>query len=288
MRTIGILLFFMGVFFFFYFLLPKKKAQELKKQLDEEGFQVGEEAKFVFIFKPFYQFFLPLIARLPMPNYKARIKRYAVNAGLERDVTPDDIIGFQLSVALLFALLAFVLFKSIPMIILGTLVGIIYPYLWLYEKKKTRQAAIVSGMPDVVDMLSLSVEAGLDFTSATRRVCEIFKEEREPFVMELYLLNQNLKLGLSREEALRKMAERVDMQELYAFTSILIQAEKMGSSISNVLKSQAVRMRQERFMKAEKAGAMASQKLLVPMIILIFPVLFIIIFAPYILRFIYE
>ena len=287
LRTAGIFLFFFGVFFFLFFLVPRKKAQELKKQYDDDGFQVGEEARFVFIFKPFYQFFLPLIKRLPMTGYKDKVVRYAVTAGLEKDVTAEDIIGFQFSVALLFAVLSFVLFNSVLIILVAVLVGLVYPYLWLYEKKKRRQVLILTGMPDVVDMLSLSVEAGLEFNAATRKVCEIYKEEREPFVMELYLLNQNLKLGLSREEALRNMAERVDMQELYAFTSILIQAEKMGSSISSVLKSQAVRIRQERFMKAERAGAVASQKLLVPMILLIFPVLFIVIFAPFVLRFIY-
>ena len=288
LRNFGILLVFVGVFFFLYFLVPRKKGQELKKQFDDDGFPVGEEAKFVFIFKPFYQFFLPLIKKFPLPSYKRRVERYAVTAGLEKDVTADDIIGFQISAALLFAFMVFMVFKSLTALILAALLGLVYPYLWLYEKKKTRQATIISGMPDVVDMLSLSVEAGLDFNTAARRVCDIYKGDKDPFVMELYMLNQNLKLGMSREESLRNMAERVDMQELYAFTSILIQAEKMGSSIANVLKSQAVRMRQQRFMKAERAGAVASQKLLVPMILLIFPVLFIVIFAPYILKFIYQ
>ena len=84
------------------------------------------------------------------------------------------------------------------------------------------------------------------------------------------------------------MSDRVELPELYSFTSILIQAEKMGSSISDILKSQAIRMRQERFMKAERAGAIASQKLLVPMMLLIFPIIFIVIFGPYILKFIYK
>ena len=182
----------------------------------------------------------------------------------------------------------FFLFKNTLFVLIAALFGLGYPYLWLYEKRKKRQSEIVINMPDVVDMLSLSVEAGLDFNAGIKRVCDIYRDERNPFVVELHLMDQNLRLGKSREEALRNMAGRVDIPELYSFVSILIQAEKMGSSIADVLKSQATRMREERFMKAERAGAIASQKLLVPMMLLIFPIIFIIIFAPLVLKFIFK
>jgi len=136
----------------------------------------------------------------------------------------------------------------------------------------------------VVDILSLSVEAGLAFNVAVQKVCEIYRKDTDPFVVELYLMDQNIKFGRSRNEALKIMAERVDLMELDSFTSTLIQAEKMGSSISTVLRYQAERMRSERFMKAERLGAQASQKLLVPMMVFIFPVIFIVIFGPYLIQ----
>lgn len=249
-KLVGILMFFAAVFILVLNLFPKREEADVKKML-EDDVVVGESARFVNIFRPFFQVFLPLIAKLPLDDYREKIADFAVTGGLEKEVSPDEFMGFQLSTAVLFAFMGFVLFKSVPLAVLFAVLGLGYPYLWLYEKKKTRQADILSSMPDVVDMLSLSVEAGLDFNSAVMKVCDIHKAEKNAFVEELYLMNKNMKLGKSREDALKTMADRVDMQDMDSFVSILVQAGKMGASISSVLKSQAVRMRQERFMKAE-------------------------------------
>lgn len=286
-KLVGMLMFFVAVFLLVLNLFPKKEEEDVKKMLEDE-IVVGESARFVNIFRPFFQIFLPFIEKLPVTDYREKIANFAVSAGIEEEVSPDEFMGFQISTGVLFAFMGLALFKSFPLTMIFGIVGIGYPYIWLYEKKNKRQADILSGMPDVVDMLSLSVEAGLDFNSGVMKVCDIHKEEKNAFVEELYLMHKNMKLGKSREDALKTMADRVDMQDMDSFVSILIQAEKMGVSISSVLKSQAVRMRQERFMKAERVGAIASQKLLVPMMLLIFPVIFIIVFGPFILKFIYN
>lgn len=288
LRNLGMLLFFAGTFYFIYSLLPKKKEQEVKKKLGDEEIVLGESARFVNIFRPFFQILIPAIKKLPLTGYRNRVEKYAVTAGMEREVTGNDFIGFQITTALLFALMIYILFKNPLFAVIAGILGLGYPYLWLYEKRKKRQADIVRSMPDVVDMLSLSVEAGLDFNAGIKKVCDIYSEDKDPFVIELYLMDQGLKLGKSREDALRNMAERVDTMELYSFASVLIQAEKMGTSIADVLKSQAIRMRDERFMKAERAGAIASQKLLVPMMLFIFPIIFIVIFGPLVLNFLYK
>jgi tight adherence protein C len=288
LKNLGIMLLFAGSFCLVYFLFPKKKEQEFKKKLEDKEIVPGESARFVNMFRPFFSVFLPIIKKLPLSNYKRKIEKYAVTAGIEGEITGDDFIGFQIITALLFGLAVFMLFKNSVFGAFAGILGLGYPYLWLYEKKKKRQEGIVSSMPDVVDMLSLSVEAGLDFNAGLIKVCDIYGKDNDPFVAELSLMRQNMKLGRSREEALRNMADRVDTPELHSFVSILIQAEKMGSSISYVLESQAKRMRQDRFMKAERIGTIASQKLLVPMMLLIFPIIFIVIFGPYILKFIYK
>lgn len=288
LRSLGLLIFFAASFGFVYSLFPKKKEQEFKKKLEDEEIVFGESARFVNMFRPFFQILLPLIAKLPVSGYRRRMEKYAVTAGIERELTGDDFIGFQISVAMLFAVVTSLALRSWSLGVVAGILGLCYPYLWLYDKRKKRQADILSSMPDVVDMLSLSVEAGLDFNAGVVKVCDIYgKDRKNPFVAELFLMRQNLKLGRPRDEALRSMADRVDVPELDCFVSILIQAEKMGSSISEVLKSQATRMRQERFMRAERAGAIASQKILVPMILLVFPILFIAILGPYVLKFIY-
>jgi tight adherence protein C len=260
---------------------------EIKKKLDDEEIVVGEGAKFVNIFRPFFQMLLPVIKRLPLDGYRNRVEGYSVTAGMEREITGDDFIGFQITTAILFAIMTLLLFKDSVFGMIAGFLGLGYPYIWLYEKKKTRQDAILSAMPDVVDMLSIATEAGLDFNAGIKKICDIYRDDKDPFAAELDLMNRNIKLGRSRDEALKSMASRVDIPELHAFASILVQADKMGAGISGVLKSQASRMRQERFMKAERAGAIASQKLLIPMILLIFPILFIVIFGPFVLKFIY-
>ncbi len=282
----GLLLLFASVFAFIYALLPGEKEQKARKQF-EEKVEPGEATGFINMFRPFFSFFRPLAVRLAWPGYQRRIQKMLVNAGLDRELNVSDFVSFQFLLLVLFFLMGLVLWKTLGSAFSMSLVGLVYPYFWLWDKKRSRQRDIALAMPDVVDMLSLSVEAGLDMLAGIKRICDVSTDSKDPFIQELGYMYHNIKLGMSTEEALNVMADRVDVQEVYSFTSILIQAQKMGSSISEVLKSQAVRMRQQRFMKAERAGAVASQKLLVPMMLCILPVLFIVIFAPYVLKYIY-
>lgn len=282
-KLLALVFFFGGIFFVVYGLIRKLKSSEMMGKPPAD-FDIPEESRFVLLFKPFYSLFLPIIERIPVDGYRQRMKKYAVTAGLENDITGNDIIGFQLTTMLIFGILGFMLFDNGVYIAMAAAFGLTYPYLWLSDKKKQRQEKIKLSMPDVVDMLSLSVEAGLAFNAAVQKVCEVYRRDKDPFVVELFLMDQNIKLGRSRDEALKIMAERVEVTELDSFVSILVQANKMGSSIAEVLKSQADRMRSERFMNAEKIGAQASQKLLVPMMIFIFPIIFIVILGPYIIQ----
>ena len=285
-KPLALLLFFCSTAILVYSVIPRSISFNLLGKQKTDSLDSQEDSGFVLIFKPFYRIFLPLIDRIPMPEYKKKLGKYIVTAGIERDVTANDMIGFQVSVMLVFVLCGMVIFDNWFYIVLIAIGGLLYPYLWIYEKKKQRQENIRQSMPDVVDMLSLTVEAGLAFSAAVQKVCEIYRHDNDPFIVELYLMDQNIKLGRSREEALRVMSDRVDLMELDSFCSTLIQASQMGSSISDVLKSQADRMRSERFLKAEKVGAQASQKLLFPMMIFIFPIIFIVIFGPYVVQFI--
>jgi tight adherence protein C len=282
------LLVFAGVFYFFYTLFPRKAETDIRKRLEDEEIIFGEEARFIHFFRPFFRMLLPLIKKTPSDIYSKKIERFAITAGLEKEFTGEEFIGFQIVLALLFGVMIHVLYQNYFYSILASLFGLAYPYLWLYEKRRARQEELLRNMPDVIDMLALAVEAGLEFSGGIKRVCDIYLKDKAPFVVELYFMGQNINLGRTRSDALRILAERVDIQQVYAFTSILIQADKMGASIADTLKSQTVRMREERFMRAERAGAQASQKLLVPMILFIFPIIFIIIFAPYIIKYLFQ
>ena len=291
-KIIGFLLFIISFTILFLALLPKKEATALKDRMDTKQIpseQMSEGGKFIRIFKPFIILLLPLIDLLPLTSYFQKIKRYLIHSGMESDVSEKEFVGFQIVIAILFWGMAMLFFDNMIMKIGALLLGVVYPYIWLVEKKKKRQEAIRICMPDIVDTLSLSVEAGLDFFNAANQVIGIFmKKENNPLAFELDRMLKNIRLGMTRQEALKTMAERIDIMEIHSFVTTLTQSEKMGTSISAVLKDQAKRMREERFMRAEQVGAMASQKLLVPTVFLIFPVVFMIIFAPILLQYLFR
>ena len=138
-------------------------------------------------------------------------------------------------------------------------------------------------MPFVVDLLALSTEAGLDFMGAIAKVVE--KAKPGPLIKELDTMLKDIKVGASRAEAMRNMAWRIDMMEINSFVAILISADEMGASIGKILRQQSEQIRHERFMRAEKAGAKASQAVLFPMTFFIVPAVFLMIFGPFVLQF---
>ena len=152
--------------------------------------------------------------------------------------------------------------------------------------RKKREKQIVRALPGAVDVLSLSVEAGLEFLLALQRQVE----RGLPGALrdELATILNDIRLGKSRAEALKSFATRVEMPEISSFVSVLVQADALGASIGPVLKMQAERMRVERFQRAEREGARASQKILFPLVLFIFPSVLIVILGPVILQFIYA
>lgn len=287
-KNIALLIFFGAVFFLVKTLLTITGTGKTWG-----GFSASEKTQasipgLVNIFRPLIVMLLPLTRLLPAPNYRQKITRSLCSAGLDNDFDDNEFLAFQLVCSGLFAFFGIFLFHSLFWTILLALPGLFYPCLWLYEKKTERQRNLIANMPGIVDMLSLSIEAGLDFVGGIQKVCELDENDRKnPFLAELRTLYNFVKLGRSTEDALRIMAERVDLPEVYSFTSILIQSHKMGVSIAKTLKDQSLRIRQQRFVRAERLGSEASQKMLIPVILLIFPVLFIVILGPIILKFIY-
>ena len=140
-------------------------------------------------------------------------------------------------------------------------------------------------MPFGVDMLALSVEAGLDFIAAMAKVIE--KSKKNALSDEFDIVIKEIKIGASRAEALRNFSWRVDMIQISSFCATLIAADSVGASIGPILKSLAVEIRQKKSSEAEKAGATAATKILFPMMFLIIPSVLLIVFAPIILEMVY-
>lgn len=281
------LLVFISAFILVFSWFPQKDS-ELRERT---GLDIPKEwSEDITLLKWFYPLVIllqPLVKRIPVDDYKKMVELLVIRSGVEQNATRDEIIGLQI---VLSVFLPTIFLQYIDSIVGGFIIGVlgfILPLYWLWDKKNIRQKAMVLSFPSIVDMLALSVEAGTDFNTAIIRLCEQYKGKREPLIDEFVLYQHNLRLGMNKEDSLNKLADRVGLSDVYSFCSVLIQADKMGASISEMLKEQSKKLRKERFLRAEKLGAEASQKLMVPMIIFIFPLLFFIVLGPYILNFIY-
>jgi tight adherence protein C len=171
-------------------------------------------------------------------------------------------------------------------ILFGFLIGFAHPNLWLSDNRKRREGAIIRGMPTYLDFITMCVEAGLNFQGALQQAME--KAPPSPLKNEFAIVLRDLRSGLSRSDSLRRMADRLDIQETTSFVSAVIQAERMGSSLASVMRVQAEQRRNERFQRAEKMAMEAPIKLVGPLILFIFPVTFIVLGFPIAMKFMNE
>jgi tight adherence protein C len=233
---------------------------------------------------PFFRAMVPRVQQIKMPLYRQKKKMLFVAAGMDDQFDADEFVGLKICSAFVGVVLVG-LFSvqagfdySITWFLGSLAAGFFAPDYILMESKKKRQKAVLRELPGMMDLLTLSVEAGMDFMSAISRVMEYSKPGalRE----ELSRVMKEIQLGTTRADALRNMADRVQLSELSSFASILIQADEMGSSIGQVLRAQSDLLRNNRFQRAEREGTKATQKLLIPLIICIFPAVFIVILGP--------
>lgn len=170
--------------------------------------------------------------------------------------------------------------------IITPLLGFMLPVIWLSDTRKRRDDAVIRTLPVYLDFLTMCVEGGLNLQGALGQAME--KATPGPLRNEFAVVLRDLRAGLSRADALRRMAERLDIQEITGFVSSIVQAEKMGASLGNVLRVQSDQRRSERFQRAEKQAMEAPVKLVFPLVLFIFPVTFIILLFPIAMKFVGE
>jgi tight adherence protein C len=159
----------------------------------------------------------------------------------------------------------------------GGLVGMIVPGRWLTNKVKNYQESIRMDLPDVMDLLVVSVEAGLGFDAALMR---LYEKNQSILMEELMEATRDIQRGVSKKEAYTALSKRCKVKEFTTFLTAMIQADQLGTPIKSVLKSQAEMLRAERTRRAEKKAKEAPVKMLIPMVIFIFPVIFIVLLGP--------
>ena len=166
------------------------------------------------------------------------------------------------------------------------ILGFMFPSIWLSDTRKKRDDNVIRTLPVYLDFITMCVEGGLNLQGALGQAME--KAPPGPLRNEFAIVLRDLRSGLPRAEALRRMADRLDIPEITSFVSSIIQAEKMGASLATVLRVQSEQRRDERFQRAEKMAMEAPVKLVAPLIMFIFPVTFIVLGFPIVIKFMGE
>jgi tight adherence protein C len=209
-------------------------------------------------------------------------------AGNPNNWSPTEFLGIRGLAALLLAVLTFFLtmlanvelLQRLLFIALLGFIGFFLPVYWLGSRIRGRQDEIVKTLPDALDLLTISVEAGLPFDGAMQRVADKWDNELSKGFQRVLT---ELRVGKARRDALRDMSERMDVPDVTSFVAALIQADQLGISIAKVLRIQSEQMRIKRRQRAEEKAQQAPIKMLLPMTFLIFPTILIVILGPAVL-----
>ncbi len=200
-------------------------------------------------------------------------------------IIPEHFLAIKELLAFLFLFLTFLLVRSgdiLPLITLPA-IGFIAPDVWLNLKIKQRKHEIIKTLPDAVDLLSLCVDAGLDFIAASRWIVD--KSKPNAFTEEMSLVLHEIKVGKSRKDALTDMAKRLRLPDVTAFCRTLIQADRMGIPIAQALSVLSDDVRERFFRRSERTALQAPMKMLIPLIFFILPVVAVIVGGPVLLQF---
>ncbi len=206
------------------------------------------------------------------------------------ELRAEDFVAHQLIWAILFGVLGLMTFNVLqrPLAYATSfaIFGFFFPHIWLRDQILKRQKAIRRALPYHIDLLTLSVEAGLDFQAGLATV--VSRGKHGPLIEELALTLNEIKLGKTRAEALRNLAERVQISDISAFVANVIQADKMGTDLGKVLRIQTTQMRVNRTHRAEKLANEAPVKMIFPLVLCIFPTVFFVLFGPIVYRLMYA
>lgn len=168
----------------------------------------------------------------------------------------------------------------LAMAVLLGLLGFYLPNVWLRMKTNVRQETILEGFPDALDLMVVCVEAGLGLDAAINRVGEEMRLRNKMVSEEFRLLGLELRAGKLRREALRNLGIRTGLDEVKSLMTLLVQTDKFGTSIAQALRVHSDSMRTKRYQRAEEMAAKLPVKLVLPLILFIFPALFVVIIGP--------
>lgn len=239
------------------------------------------------VFLPAIQNLATVAKKLTPTGVSESLQHKLELAGSPRNLDVDRLLALKMICLFSGCILAIIYF-AYERNLLSLYGGIIFaslcffiPDIWLNHKIQIRQKNIVLMLPDTLDLLTISVEAGLGFDSALSKV---IKNTKGPLAEEFFRMLQEIRLGTSRREAFKKLSERTNVPELQGFILAMLQADIFGISIAKVLRVQAQEMRIKRRQKAEENAMKAPVKMVFPLILCIFPALLVIVLGPAVIK----
>ena len=270
------------------FALAPSRAAAIDRRLEELTLPQGVEAK------PRYQSLVALFKRLgervpKSPKEMGTLRLRLVQAGFRRDEAMTIFFGMRVTFALgLFSLFAGgIVARPNMTMALGALgLGYILPGMLLARMAKRRSHRIRLSLADMLDLLVVSVEAGLGLDAALQRVGQELAFAYPELADELRLINLELRAGKPRAEALRNLADRTGVDDLSSLVTMLIQTDKFGTSVAQSLRVYSETLRTKRRQRAEEAAAKTGVKMVFPLVVCIFPAIWVITIGPAAIKFI--
>lgn len=267
----------------YWFSMPSMKADAVKP----EQLEIHRAWSLVW---PWINLFANLTKPLMSWRYRMAVEKDIVKAGRLDYLDAEHVLGMQAGSAVLGFFLALGLFWYFDFslglnVLLSIINALLFSYLprhHLREQARQRQKQILKQFPFFLDMITLSVEGGLNFHGALNQTHHLLP--KGALKMEINHVLSDIRAGLSRNDALKSMANRSDLEELNHLVSSIAQSQKLGVSLGPILRAQSEQRRSERFMRAEKLALEAPVKMLFPLVTCIFPCTFIVIAFPIALK----
>ncbi len=281
MQYLILLIIFAAVFFLTLQFFPKGTEKLIRERLAPQAGREKKKSPGVRLLRVL----APINKLLKLKALREKIKTSLTSAG--SSLTVNEFLALK-ELCIIFLPAIYVIFVGLPEVqpvwVVGLAgLGFVLPELRLKQRINARHSAIAKALPNVIDLLNLTVGAGLDFMVAVKKMVE--RSEPNPLVEELHQVWQETKVGVTRQEALRNMARRIDMPEVSSFVRTLVQADRMGTGIEEALRMQSEEALVMRFQKGEREALKAPIKMLFPLLVFILPVVLIIVGGPIILQF---
>lgn len=271
--------FFTGLFFLAVMLVLIKYFSRTSLSIE-----AGKKASSLSILIEYISFLRPVAALIWQEKKQNKYRAMISLCDLDDVLTYENFKTLQLFLLVVFSMLGALILPIhwLASIFVGGVVGYYYVPVRLASQVEKKKAQIELELPNMIDWLVLSVEAGLDFIQAITRIVEHIDDG--PLKGEMQRLVRQLYMGVRRRDALASFAARLNINSISSFVAMLIQADTLGTSIAPVLRASSGRLRRERLIRAERKGVLASQKAMLPVALLIMPTTFIVVFGPILVR----